>query len=141
MTKGSATNVRWIGLIAIIGVHVVAIGLLFLLVVFVGDSFVNHYKAIAVASTPRFDAMQSVANFLAKYSIVVVAEAETDDSQPPAVAEQRVHPSAWFQQTADPISIAYDFRDQAGLANVITADQQARATDAFEAWSRARGGP
>ena len=73
MKEDKAINIRSTGLIAIITVHAMALGLLFLLVVFVGHSFVDHYTAIGVASTPRFDAVKSVADFLAKYSIAVIA--------------------------------------------------------------------
>ncbi len=73
MSRDTGTSVRWSGPIAIFTVHAVALGLLFLLLVFVGDAFVEHYKVIGVGSTPRFDTVNSVADFLAKYSIAVVA--------------------------------------------------------------------
>lgn len=72
MAKDIAESVRWSGPLAILAVHAMALGLLFLLVVFVGHSFVDHYAAIGLASTPRFDAVQAVADFFAKYSIAVV---------------------------------------------------------------------
>ncbi|MCC7337155.1 MAG: hypothetical protein IT422_18850 [Pirellulaceae bacterium] len=68
-----AESIRWSGPIAILAVHAMALGLLYLLIVFVGHSFVDHYAAIGVGSTPRFDAVKSVADFFAKYSMAVVA--------------------------------------------------------------------
>ncbi len=73
MTQQAGSRVRWGGPIIILVVHAVALGLLFLLLVFVGHSFADHYKAIGIASTPRFDAVNGVADFLSKYSIALVA--------------------------------------------------------------------
>ena len=53
------------------------------------------------------------------------------------------HHFAWFSSTPaspGPITIKYDFRPQAGFANLITAGQQANTVTALAAWSAATGG-
>lgn len=73
MTKDSGTTVRWSGPFAILAVHVMALGLLFLLLVFLGAAFVDHYKVIGIASTPLFEIVTGVSMFLTKYAVIFFA--------------------------------------------------------------------
>jgi len=47
---------------------------------------------------------------------------------------------AWYESADEPVVVKYDFRDQGGYANLITADQMARTIDALNAWSDSTGG-
>ena len=63
-------------LVALLVLHAVAFGLLFLMLSTIGHAFVDHYKAIGFASTPRFDLINQMADFASRYaiaSVVVVA--------------------------------------------------------------------
>jgi hypothetical protein len=68
MTNDVKRFVGWTGPIAILLVHAMALGLLFLLIVVVGHAFYDHYKATGIPSTPRFDMVNRAADFLARYS-------------------------------------------------------------------------
>lgn len=73
MTRDIEPTVRWAGPVTILAVHAIAIGLLFLLIAVVGHAFVDHYKAIGIASTPRFDFINRASDFLSRYSVVFIA--------------------------------------------------------------------
>ena len=73
MPQQTGSGDRWIGPLAILMAHAVTLGMLFLLVVFVGRAFTDHYTAIGIGTTPRFDAVHSLSDFLSKYSISFVA--------------------------------------------------------------------
>ena len=46
----------------------------------------------------------------------------------------------WYESADEPVVVKYDFRDQNGFENLISADQMARTIDALNAWSDATGG-
>ncbi|MFM8220846.1 MAG: matrixin family metalloprotease, partial [Planctomycetaceae bacterium] len=46
----------------------------------------------------------------------------------------------WYESADEPVVVKYDFRDQNGFANLISAEQVARTIDALNAWSDATGG-
>jgi hypothetical protein len=78
MSQQIGATVRWTGPIAILVVHAMALGLLFLLLAVVGHAFVDHYKAIGIGSTPRFEMVSRIADFLSRSSIAFFAVVITD---------------------------------------------------------------
>ncbi len=78
MAQHTGSSVRWIGPLVILMLHTVTLGMLFLLVVFIGHAFTDHYTAIGIGSTPRFDAVHSLSDFLSRYSISFVAVVVAD---------------------------------------------------------------
>lgn len=66
----------------------------------------------------------------------IPAVAEFDPAGAPSVEQT----PAWFERSEGVVDIRYDFRDAAGHANEITAEQQALAEEALRLWCDATGG-
>ena len=78
MDHEPASVVSRTGLISLLVLHAVAIGLVFLMVSTIGNAFVDHYKVIGFASTPRFEVIRQLADFVSRYAIVFVAVVGVD---------------------------------------------------------------
>ncbi len=63
---------RWVGTLALAIVHLLAFGMLYLVVVQMNWAFADFFKLVGAKPTPRFETISIISNFIAAYTPIVL---------------------------------------------------------------------